>query len=103
MKDNRSEESVNALVSEVKKQYGFKEYPETKKEFAAWIDESFYKGKWSADKVKGHTAPMFTLGGMNYTQEDFAAYVAKNQMTGEDKGGEYAVNMLYPKYVKQKY
>ena len=100
MKDPRSEEAVNALVSEVKKQYDFKEYPETKKEFASWIDESFYKGKWSADKVKGHTSPMFTLGGMNYTQEDFAAYVAKNQMVGEDKGGEYAVGMLYPKFVK---
>jgi peptidyl-prolyl cis-trans isomerase SurA len=101
MKDNRSDESVNALIAEVKKQYGFKEFPEAKKEFAAWIDESFYKGKWSADKVKGHTAPLFTLGGMNYTQEDFAAYAAKNQMSGDNKGGEYAVNMLYPKYEKQ--
>jgi peptidyl-prolyl cis-trans isomerase SurA len=100
MKDSRSEEAVNALVSEVKKQYNYKEYPEAKKEFATWIDESFYKGKWSADKVKGHTAPLFTLGGMNYTQEDFAAYAAKNQMSGDNKGGEYAVNMLYPKYVK---
>ena len=101
MKDPRSEESVNALVAEVKKQYDFKEYPEAKKQFYPWIDESFYKGKWSADKVKGHKSTLFTLGGMNYTQEDFAAYAAKNQMTGDNKGGEYAVNMLYPKYVKQ--
>jgi peptidyl-prolyl cis-trans isomerase SurA len=102
MKDPRSEESVDALVTEVKKQYDFKEYPEAKKQFAAWIDESFYKGKWSADKVKGHTSPLFTLGGTNYTQEDFAAFAAKNQMSGKpDKGGEYAVNMLYPKYIKQ--
>lgn len=101
MKDPRSEEAVDALVSEVKKQYNYKEFPEAKKEFASWIDESFYKGKWSADKVKGHTSPMFTLGGMNYTQEDFAAYAAKNQLNGDAKGGDFAVNMLYPKYVKQ--
>jgi peptidyl-prolyl cis-trans isomerase SurA len=101
MKDNRSEESVNALISEVKKQYGFKEYPETKKTVASLIDDSFYKGKWSADKTKGNTSPMFTLGGKNYTIEDFGTYAAKNQLTGSPKGGEYAVNALYPKYVKQ--
>ena len=87
MKDSRSDEAVNALIEEVKKKYDFKEYPEAKKDFAHWIDESFYKGKWSADKVKGHTAPLFTLGGINYTQEDFAAYVAKNQMVGVDPKG----------------
>jgi len=101
MKDPRSEAAVDALVGEVKKQYNFKEFPEAKKEFASWIDESFYKGKWSADKVKGHTSPLFSLGGMNYTQEDFAAYAAKNQLNGDDKGGEHAVDILYPKYVKQ--
>jgi peptidyl-prolyl cis-trans isomerase SurA len=102
MKDGRSQMAVDALIAEVKKQYGYKEYPEAKKEFGKWIDASFYQGKWSADKVKGHTAPMFTLGGVNYTQEDFANYVAKNQMNGKpDGGGEFAVNMLYPKYVNQ--
>lgn len=101
LKDPRSQIAVDALVAEVKKQYDFKEYPQAKKEFEKWIDESFYKGKWSADKVKGHNAPLFTLGGINYTQEDFAAYVAKNQMNGKDEGGEYAVNILYPKYVNQ--
>jgi len=100
-KDSRSELAVDALVANVKKQNNFKEYPEAKKEFAGWIDASFYTGKWSADKVKGHTAPLFTLGNVNYTQEDFAAFAAKNQMSGEDKGGEYAVNILYPKYVKK--
>lgn len=101
-KDSRSQLAVNALIAEVKKQYDFKEYPEAKKQFTKWIDASFYKGEWSADKVKGHTAPLFTLGGQNYTQEDFAAYVAKNQMKEKsDPGAEFAMNMLYPKYVNQ--
>jgi peptidyl-prolyl cis-trans isomerase SurA len=101
MKDSRSDLAVDALVAEVEKKYDFNENPEAKKEFAPLIDDSFYKGKWTSDKATGHTATMFTLGGKNYTQEDFAKYVAKNQMTGEPKGGEYAVSMLYPKYVKQ--
>ncbi len=101
MKDGRSDLSVDALVGEVKKQYGFKEFPEAKKGFAALIDDSFYKTKWTTDKAKGHTATMFTIGSKNYTQEDFAVFVAKNQVSGTDKGGEFAVNMLYPKFVKQ--
>ncbi len=101
MKDGRSDLSVDALVVEVKKQYNFKEFPEAKKSFASLIDDSFYKTKWTTDKAKGHTAAMFNIGGKNYTQEDFAVFVAKNQMNGIDKGGEYAVNMLYPKFVKQ--
>ncbi|HTB32631.1 MAG TPA: peptidylprolyl isomerase, partial [Bacteroidia bacterium] len=100
MKDNRSDIAVDALVAQVKKKYNFKEYPETKKEFAGWIDDSYYKAKWTADKAKGH-ATMFTLGGKNYTQQDFAQYVVKNQTSGTDKGGEAAVNSLYPKFVKQ--
>ncbi len=101
-KDPRSEEAVDALVTEVEKQYNFKEYPEAKKEFTAWIDDSFYNNKWSADKVKGHTSPLFSLGGQNYTQEDFALFIAKNQQTNETpKGGAFAVSLLYPKYVKE--
>ena len=102
MKDPRSQEAVNVLVAEVKKQYDFKENPIAKKEFTKWIDASFYKGEWSADKVKGHTATLFSLGGQNYTEENFAAYVAKNQMAGKpNAGAEFAMSMLYPKYVNQ--
>ena len=101
MKDSRSDESVNVLVSEVKKKYNFTEYPAAKKEFAGLIDSSFYKGKWSIDKAKGHTSPLFTLRDKSYTAEDFAMFVAKNQMPGAYKGGDYAFSMLYPKYVRQ--
>lgn len=100
MKDGRSDASVNTLVVQVEKKYGFKENPEAKKEMAGLIDESFYKGKWSADKAKGNTTPVFTLEGHAYTIEDFAHFAAKNQMSGLPKGGDYAVDMLYPKFVK---
>lgn len=101
MKDSRADLSVDALVASVKKQYDFKEFPEAKKGFSPLIDDSFYKNKWTTDKANGHIATMFSLGGKNYTQQDFAVFVAKNQMSGIDKGGEFAVNMLYPKFVKQ--
>ncbi len=101
MKDGRSQLAVDAEVAGIKKKYGFKEYPEAKKEFASLVDDSFYKGRWSADNAKGHKTVLFTIGDKNYTLEDFGRFAAKNETKGEPKGGEYATNMLYPKYVNQ--
>jgi len=100
-KDVRSQLSTDALVNEVKSKNTFKEYPDAKKEFYKVIDESFYTGKWTVDKAKGLTGDMFSLGTAIFTQQDFANFVVHNQMPGENKGGEYAVNILYPKFVKE--
>jgi peptidyl-prolyl cis-trans isomerase SurA len=100
-KDERAEESVNALVSSIKKKYDFKEFPKVKEDFYKAIDASFYSSKWSLEKAKGFEQPMFTLGGKAFTQQDFAMFMLHNEMMGEDKGGEFAVNKLYPKFVKE--
>jgi len=101
VKDERAEEAVNALVTAVKKKYNFKEFPESKMGFYKAIDASFYSSKWNLEKAKGFEQTMFTLGGKAYTQQDFAMFLLKNQMMGEDKGGAFAVNKLYPKFVKE--
>jgi len=100
MKDERSQQSVDALVTEVKKKYNFHETPNAKEEFYKVIDSTYYTGKWTADKAKGLTGTMFTLGEKSVTQQDFANYLVHNQMTGEYKGREYPVNKFYPKFVK---
>jgi peptidyl-prolyl cis-trans isomerase SurA len=100
-KDVRSQLSTDALVSKVKTQNVFKEFPEAKKDFYKVVDETFYTGKWTADKAKGLTGAMFSIGSASYSQQDFADFIAHNQQPGENKGGEYAVNALYPKFLKE--
>ncbi|HTA83625.1 MAG TPA: peptidylprolyl isomerase [Bacteroidia bacterium] len=101
LRDDRSEQSVNALVREIKQKYEFKEDPKAKEDFYKVVDETFYTNKWTVDKAKDLTKTMFTLGGKSITQQDFAQYLSHNQVTGENKGGEVAVNRLYPKFVKE--
>jgi len=100
-KDIRSQLSTDALVAKVKTQNVFKEFPEAKKDFYKVVDETFYTGKWTADKAKNLTGTMFSIGSASYSQQDFADFIAHNQQPGENKGGEYAVNTLYPKFVKE--
>lgn len=100
-KDTRSELATKALIAEVKKKYDYKENTEAVKAFYKVVDASFYSGKWNADKAKGLTDNIFTIGGISVTQRDFAQYLAHHQMSGENKGGEYAVNILYPKFADE--
>jgi peptidyl-prolyl cis-trans isomerase SurA len=101
LRDDRSDQSVIALVKEIKQKYTFKEDLKAKEEFYKVVDESFYTNKWTVDKAKDMTKTLFTLGTVTYTQQDFAQYLAHNQMNSENKGGEFAVNKLYPKYIKE--
>jgi len=100
-RDKRSQEATEALVKQIKEKYNFKEFPEAKTAFYKIIDASFYSGKWTADKAKDLNGTIFTLNTMAFTQQDFANFIARNQISGEDKGGEYAINTLYPKFVKE--
>lgn len=101
LKDGRSELAVDALVKEVKAKYSFKEDPKAKEEFYKVIDSTFYMNKWTVDKAKGLDKTLFTIGTLTVTQQDFAQYLAHNQLGGPKKDGEYAVNKIYPKFVKE--
>ncbi len=101
LKDERSELSVAALVKEIKQKYEFKEDLKAKDEFYKVIDSTFYANKWTVDKAKGLTKNLFSLGGRNISQQDFAEFLAHNQLQGAKHSGEYAVNKLYPKFVKE--
>ena len=101
LKDERSELSVDALVAESKQKYGFKEDAKAKEAMYKVIDETFYKNKWTVDKANGMNEIVFTIGTKGLTQQDFAQFLVHNQMGGDNKGGEYAINKVYPKFVKE--
>ncbi|MGP8216845.1 MAG: peptidylprolyl isomerase [Bacteroidia bacterium] len=101
MKDDRSEQSVIALVTEIKQKYNFKEDLKAKDEFYKVIDSTFFVNKWNIDKAKALTGPLFSLGDKSCSQQDFAQFLSHNQMTGPKHSGEYVINKLYPKFVKE--
>lgn len=77
-KDERSVVTQQSFIEKLKKTYAFKDsYSKTSKWFVQNIDTNYYKGTWSADKLKTNTA-MFTLDKKAFTQKDFASYLQKN-------------------------
>ncbi len=79
LKDSRSNKSIESVIARIKKEYNFKEYPQTIQDFNAVVDTSIFEGKWDAQKAQSLTKTMFTLGTKTVTQSDFAQNLASKQ------------------------
>lgn len=100
-KDSRSEVSKTFMINEIKKQYKFKEFSKTKEDFHKVIDSAFFNNIWSVEKAKSLTKPMFSLLDKNYTQQDFAKYLAAHQLRKNTTTVQNVVNSLYTQFVDE--
>jgi peptidyl-prolyl cis-trans isomerase SurA len=66
-KDDRSKQSPSELITQIKKDYQFTENRELLSNFYSILDYA-YADLW---------APLFSLGGKDYSQEDFADYLSQ--------------------------
>ena len=74
--DSRALAAKEAYQEKVKKQNGFKEYPENYSKLVAALPADSAKTKsFKLEDFKSYTAPLFDLGGKKYTQYDFMSYV----------------------------
>lgn len=78
-KDMRNSLSEEAVITKIKNEYGFKEYPKAKDALYATLDSSIFKGEWTVDKAAGLDKTVFSLGNKKYTQQDLANYIASKQ------------------------
>jgi peptidyl-prolyl cis-trans isomerase SurA len=79
VKDMRYQKGKQSVINRIKKEYGFKEYPEALEEIQASLDSTFVAGKWSIENISGMAKPLFELGDITRTQQDFGSYLEKNQ------------------------
>ena len=101
-KDSRSELSKSSMVSKIKNKYAFKEDAKSKDEFMKTVDSTLNQGKWTADKASGLNKTMFSLSSKNYSQNDFAKYLADHQ--SKHDAGTSPVQMatnIYNEFVKE--
>ena len=83
-RDSRNEASKASMISKIKKQYKFKEFPKTKDEFVVSLDSSVSEGEWDLNKAEKFNKSLFSLTdslGVTtiYTQQDFAKYISTHQ------------------------
>lgn len=98
-KDSRSEISKEAAIESFKKEFKFKETKKSMQGIYSILDSSLYKHNWNKEKANALTKPMFKLDGKIYTQQDFAAYLEKNQGSFESGTLRYFADNSYHEWV----
>ena len=100
-KDSRSQMSKIAVLNRVKKDYDFKENRKALTAVENVLDSTLVEGKWNADAAKGLKETLFSLGKKNYTQADFATYIASHQARRRPDALVAIMNGLYSQYVDE--
>ena len=77
-RDDRSKKTQTALINKLKLEYNYSDYSKKGlKWFVKHIDSNYFKGKWTASKLKKDNV-LFTLKSQNFTQKQFANYIISN-------------------------
>jgi peptidyl-prolyl cis-trans isomerase SurA len=100
-RDSRANLGRNSMISKIKQEYNFKEYPKNYTAFINRLDSTLTNGMWNAASVKGMKEPLFTLGTTNYTQEDFSKYINNHQSKKTSSSIKQVAQKLYKKFVEE--
>lgn len=95
MSDPRYDLAKNAMYTKIKKENGFVDYPETKKAFYTAVTDSIFVAKWTIESASSLNKVMMKIGTTEYTQQDFAKFLVKNQRKREKMSIENYVNAQY--------
>ena len=78
-KDMRSKKTEEAVIQQIKKDYGFKSYDKHIEKFVISVDSTILTGKFvPASDIKGENT-LFTIGKTQYTVSDFVDYIQAKQ------------------------
>jgi peptidyl-prolyl cis-trans isomerase SurA len=100
-KDSRAELSKTSMINRIKQKYNFKEVPKAKDEFMKVVDTTIMQSNWTADKADKLHNNMFTLANMNYSQQDFAKYLADHQARKGGTTPTAVANIQYNEWVNE--
>ena len=103
-KDDRISIAKNALVEEIKKQSGFKDFSAAIQEIIDSTDQSFFSFKWNKPQIKEKT--LLAFGDNKASNSEFLEFCKKNTRKRlafkKTKPIEEAVKEIYKDFVEQK-
>ena len=94
-KDSRSNLSQGAVISKIKKQYGFSENRKELEVFYTLIDDSFYEAKWKNTTDKKLDKQLLKIGDRIVTQKDFSNHLENIQRKRNVIDNSVLVNSIY--------
>ena len=100
-KDSRAQVGRESLIVKLKGEYKFKENLKMRDDFYKVMDTTLFNGKWDVAKAKGLNKTVFTLNDKNYTQTDFASYIANHQSKRPKSDFIMVVNQFYKQFVDE--
>ena len=103
-RDARFEMARKAMVDDIKRETGFKDYPNLLTDFAATLNDTFFTFQWRAPQQPSDKV-LFTMAKKAYTMGNFAQFVEaatrqRMRMSGETNT-DAAVQNLYDEYVSE--
>ncbi len=101
-KDSRADLSKEAVITKIKKEAGFKKFDPAVAAFYPLMDSSLYNRKWEVEKAAGLSGVIASLGKEQYNQQEFAAFIAKNQSINQKETYEQFVDRLFDKFIDDK-
>ena len=99
-RSDRSIFSRKALISKIKKQYDFEEYPGNLYDFYALVDTTFFEKQWDPVNILRLDKILFKIGKSEFTQADFASYLKQNQ-GGRKMDIQVLVNNKYNDFIEK--
>ncbi|MBP6978583.1 MAG: peptidylprolyl isomerase [Bacteroidales bacterium] len=100
-RNDRANIGKTQFINKIKKLYTYREFPENLVEFYSIVNDSLLQAAWDPSPAKGMNKPLFSLDGKEYTQDDFAQYLAKNQKgLSTELPVISAVNKIFRRYTE---
>ena len=97
-RDDRSKKTQTVLINKLKAEYNYSDQSKSRlKWFVKHIDSNYYKGKWTASKLKKDEV-LFTLKAKNFTQQQFANYLQTNYRVSKTNAKDL-INKQYNAWV----
>ena len=100
-KDSRSQAGRASLIAKIKAEYKFKENLPARDEFTKVVDSTVFDGTWDKNKAKDLKKTMFNFNDKQYTQTDFANYIASHQSKRPKIDKSILINQLYKQFVDE--
>jgi peptidyl-prolyl cis-trans isomerase SurA len=100
-KDSRAQKSSDIIISEIKKEYGFKVNEKGLSKIYPMIDSAIYQGKWVVPAGEPLNTSVFTLGKNPYTQKQFAEFIVANQNIIKEEGVNEFVNRKFNEFASK--
>jgi len=97
-KDSRAQKSTDVIISDIKKEYGYKVNEKGLNKVYGLIDSTIYQGKWAVPAADALNGPVFTLDKQPYNQKQFAEFIAANQNIAKEESMNEFVNRKFVEF-----